>query len=601
MKKIISEIFKKHFLFFILIPIVITSQLYLLSPHLKYGFTDTDDGYRYIFHIKEQSSLNIFQFFYELYRRSHVYLHQYLYIGVLNHFFGENIIPYHHLAHLFKILATLSLYPLFFIISGSSLVAFISVIIYSFSYSTIGTLDNVVQGADYIAVIFLSVFLSIYFSLIKKGGEYNKFSTLLLALVFLLATLTFSTERTYPLVLLILITEIILLVKNHSVSNIKQIVKRFCIFMSPALIVLAIQPIVITEFIGPSSQDIVRQFRAGSTELSLIPFTSFTSTFLPSRYWSLPILIILITIVGPLLALFISKKPYKFLLIIYSIWIPGSILTFLLAKNIEYFKTFAIMASAAFYILGIAVSSVSEWFASKKQLLLGLFLGPFYSFLFILSTWLGTHERTGVFVDVHRYLTFAAIFSSLFWASLVVILHNRLGESGVLKTLYIIPIMILLPLLFIASKEIKIYFSDKLLIGYGFEDKKYMRQQLYPYYQNVSVNNPRLIYVDMDFDKIHSTFYGETINGGSSVWPLNLPSINYNEELVPVLVKDYNLLKSSVTEKDGKKGIYFESVLGISWLNKKIFYQSKDFYAVRLINRHAVDITNQVKQELGLE
>lgn len=599
MKRHIKEIFRKHLLFFALIPIVTVSQLYLLQPHLKYGFNDLDYGYRYIFYVKEQWYPNIFQFLYEIYKHSLVYFHQYLLVGILNYFFGENILPYLYLTHTLKILATLSIYPLFFILSGSSLVAFISAIIYSFSGSTVGALEALIEGDYYLAIIMLSIFLSIYFYLIKKRIE--KINLLILSLLFLLATLLFCTERTYPVILLILILEFVLLVKDHSVSNIKRVLKRASILLSPILLVIILQPVIIIHFIGPNTQKLLRFLSEGKTELLLIPFTTFTSIFLPSRYWTLSLLMITGIIFGSFIIILLSKKPPRLLLITISVWLLGTILTYFLSKDADWYRKFAIMASAGFYILGLSTSFLLEWLENKEQLFIGLFLGPFYSFLFILSTWAGTNERLDVFVDVHRYLTIPAIFSSFFWGNLIVVLQNRLKSKKILRALYTAPIIIILPmLLVIGSREIKDYFSYKLLSGFAFEDRKYMRQQLLPYYQNLSADNPRLIYIDMYFDHKNKDFYEETLYSAWNAWPLGLPTVDYREEFVPVIIKDYDLLKSAVIEKEEGKGILFESALAISWINKKTFYEPKNFYALRIIDRKVIDITDQVKQELGL-
>src|SRR5258708_954911 len=71
------------------------------------------------------------------------------------------------------------------------------------------------------------------------------------------------------------------------------------------------------------------------------------------------------------------------------------------------------------------------------------------------------------------------------------------------------------------------YLDGKLLSGFSFEDKKYMRQLLLPYYQNLSADNPRLIYLDMEDDQHNKSFYLTSIYSGSADWPLWLKNINF--------------------------------------------------------------------------
>src|SRR3989338_10658865 len=160
---------KSHYLFFLLVPIIIFSQIYLLVPDLKFGLIDVDNGTLYSFRNLRDKYPDNLQFVINSYKSWGTYSHQFYYLGILNHLFGTNFENYHIIAHIFKIIATIGIYPLFYFLSGSSLVAFLGAILYSFSPSSMGSLYGISNGNDYPAIITLSIFLMIYLNSIKKN------------------------------------------------------------------------------------------------------------------------------------------------------------------------------------------------------------------------------------------------------------------------------------------------------------------------------------------------------------------------------------------------------------------------------------------------
>lgn len=92
--RISTRIIKKHILFLILIPLVFTSQAFLLKPHLKYGFDDTADQYvSQIRQIREENP-NLIQFISKTLELPMLWIHEYYYMGILNYFFMPALIFY---------------------------------------------------------------------------------------------------------------------------------------------------------------------------------------------------------------------------------------------------------------------------------------------------------------------------------------------------------------------------------------------------------------------------------------------------------------------------------------------------------------------------
>src|SRR3989344_7298588 len=106
----------KNILFLILIPVVIISQLIILEPHLRYGFSDVDWGFLFYYKEHKANFPNIFENLYQTFLRWGVYTHQQYYIGIQEYFFGLDFQKFQITTHVFKTLATISAYPLFLII-----------------------------------------------------------------------------------------------------------------------------------------------------------------------------------------------------------------------------------------------------------------------------------------------------------------------------------------------------------------------------------------------------------------------------------------------------------------------------------------------------
>lgn len=581
-----GKFIKKHILFFVLILLVFVIQSFLLKPYLSFGFDDTADQYAAQFSLIRQNYPDLIQFIPKSIEEIPLlWVHEYYYMGFLNHFLGDNLVAYHHVAHFLKSLAAISTYPMFFVLSGSSLLAFISSLMFAISYSSGGSLDPVVVNGDYLGIIALSTFFAIYFSLIKKGSN-SRFVTYLTGLIFLLLSLSIATTRTFPVAFMILAIEIFILLKNRSFINLKLISKRLAIFLLPIIFIVILKPSPVIERVTAISVNLDEYFfTQGMNELLLVPFLSFASTILPIRLWSyLPI--VLFYILPIFLAFLLSKKPLKFLLITYTVVSLGLLVInwSWLSSSSHNFVELKTKTPMAFVTLGLAFSFLYEWLQNKNRLYIGLFLGPFLSFTFIFCIWILSQER-GFFNDIHRYLTHSSIFMSLFIGSLLVVLYNRFKNIKLKIIAYFI--FLLIPVYFIISlNQIKVFSDEKSKEGYTLKDQDIMRRQLIPYLEDAK--SDRLIYIDLYSEK-DRVYYKEIYRYGPIYWNFWYGK-TVKKDAILYSVFDYNLLKQSVSTKDGIKGILFQGV----------FYQPFEFRAIKMQDKKAFDITDQVKKDLGL-
>ncbi len=336
MKSIISKIYKTHYLFFLLIPIVIFSQIYLLAPDLKFGLIDVDVGTLYGFRQLRDKYPDNLQFAINSYKSWGTYSHQFYYLGILNYLFGANFENYHIIAHIFKIIATIGIYPLFYFLSGSSLVALLGAILYSASPSSMGSLYGISNGNDYPAIFLLTIFLLMYLYSIKNNISSPKW--LVCMFIFFFSSIIISPERSLPIIILVLIFEAIWVLRHYSKTRLLASIKRAGILLSPTFLFLILKPpsnaVGSVSTLLANTGNLLNGIRMGRGDYLLNPFISLSSTFLPDKYWTLinivqtdnfvEYMVRLLTV--PLVTVFIptsmiitmlSKKPLRFILLVF--------------------------------------------------------------------------------------------------------------------------------------------------------------------------------------------------------------------------------------------------------------------------------------------
>lgn len=615
--KALENYLKINILFFILVPIIVISQIVILEPHLKYGFSDVDWGFLSIY--KTQNPYLLSQFIKNIEiggTLGGVYTHQIYYIGIQSDLFGLNFKSFQVTTHVFRILAILAMFPLFLFISGSRLVAFVATILFGFSYSAVGTLYTVVTSSDYSAIFSLGIFILAYWYTVKNNV--GNWSLLLLLLFLLILTLFLSTERMYQLPLFIALTEVFLIWQERKLK--RNTVKRLLIIFIPLLLIFFARPMVFLSYFLSHVIELIKGVQAGNWNLFLTPLAALGSIVLPSDYikfLGVPKIdsigsFLEFIITGPLFVIvFVSIaigmlvfKRFYIVIKILALMVFFSGILYILASH---FTTHQIsvgtitQAFIGFYILAIAIVSFFYWQKHKNNLLIGMFVGPFFAFLYIFLTWLGA-AAAEVFTGIHRYLTIPAIFMSLFLGTLFTLIFNNF-YNAFKKFRYIryLALVVFVPILFFIStsiKEIKVFFNYQLTNGFGADEKNLMRGQLNAYLDNLSSTKPSFFYFDFTQDNDRGYYYDNALLAGFASWMLWHKNIGFNVDLSPTVGwNDINTLKKSVMEKEDKQG-YTSRKKTIYFRNK--YYDVEDFYAFELKDKKVIDIKKKILSEIGI-
>lgn len=621
--------FKKDFLIFILLSLLVVGlQYFILQPHLRYGFADVD--WSFLLSFKELSSLYHDPISHVIngWKKWGVYTYQMYYIGLNEQFFGLDYRVFQIVTLIFKVIATLSLYPVIYLITKSKLAAFLTTLIYAVAYSPVGVMYTVVTSGLFIAISVMNLFFVWYLKLINQGK--NSLWGILISVILFSATLLLATERMYPLIPAVILIEFFWWFKNgYSKTILFQGLKRLSGFLVLFLAAFLYNPSIFTPVSG-NIEVTYQKFMLGNWQVILSPIISLGSLFVPKDYWPIfgvPNINSIFAYIGFLLSgpmvifsflsialsIFLSRKKIRFILNTLIFFLISALSVYVLSTHqlsipdsvrMHFDFGYIIPALIGSYTVSLTLVLFTEWLNSGKKdiLLISIVGGIALSLLFIITTWLAA-DWILVFFGVHRYLTIPAIGSSLLIAGLMTIAFRKLKAIKVTSSLSYLIFLLLVPLIIFNAKVIGDYFKYELeYAGTDAAGHIRMKNKLWSYLTNFSNTEPSIFYFDESADHDNGYFDETTIMAGFNYWMRFRGRDIVDAKLTPALLRS-NLIcpeprsiclskvKEFVTIKDGEKGVLYGNV----------FYKKENFYAFRFINRDIVDIREEVVKIIELD
>lgn len=557
---------------------------------------------------------------------SHNFSYSY-YIGVLYSFFGLDYSAYRITNQIFKIIATLSLYPLVLYISKRRLLAFLSTFIYAIHFSSFGLLDGPSRGSNFIAIALMSLFLLVYFYISEKKIS-NIFISFSLS-VWLFTVIFFGSTRLFPLLVIVPFIEL-LNIWSRIRKGVGTAIKRLLIVYSPFLLLFLFSPKSISDQIGYFG-GLFEKLKDGNWQLFLTPFAAMGSTYIPKDLWPLfgqpfyhnlssyltsllieSILVYFVLLI--FIVFFISRKPIKFLArnLIFS-FIVG-IFVYLIDHNWLLLNitartpvdpgTFLTPALIGLFIMTTSFCLFLEWKESEKKnsLLPFLFLAPIFSLIFIFLTWLFA-DINSIFMGVHAYLTIPSIGTSIVLATVLVLIYDRLISSKILlKKILALQIIILsLGLFFyISFVNVDQFFSKWLNEGLRISDQQRIMDKFWSYVQFTKHSEkdiPPLIYIDSSEDYQNGSFYSEVIIWRAAAWfdlKYKKPKEGRYSLCDIVIINKEDILNYLHLGNDKTTLVYDKCGQAVS-------HKLDDFYAFKLKNRDIYPMRTEILKELGVE
>ncbi len=638
-----SSIFNKRDL--VLISLLLLSTFLLnnliFSNQLNYGFRDVDWMSLYYYKLYESLSLNNIL---QIIKINDVYTHQVYYVGLLEQIFGLNFGLLHLTSQLFKVLAGISLYFLVIRVFGNKLLAFLTSILYTISYTHAGPLFQLATGSYFPGVILMNLFLIVYWMIISGR---KKIRWVILAEILLLLAFSVTTERMYPLILLIFLVELAFIISNKfKKESLILSLKRLLYIPLPLFGLFLIHSILLKGsingtgvspdqfFVGTEMR--INSVLEGNWQLFLYPFASFGSIFLYGDWWKYLGHInvssfssyLSFLIFGPLLRLgllsllllyFITKNFLKLTMIILSAVLGFGLIAYELNSNWNNLNTqerihfdpnlIIIPAIFGFFIIFFCAVIFFEWLKNRNNRLIPLIIGSVFSLLFIFLTWVASDLQLA-FLGPQRYLSFPSVGTSLLIAGLMVIVFERLRQVKSTKNIAWIVFLLLIPLILINYNVATKFFNDELnSAGLRGEDQTIMKNSFRDLTPNISKKEGSLFYFDETEDKDNGYFDESTVMAGFEFWIKFNRGGEIDDFPYPGMLRTnvqctahthkscIEMMKKGLGIVNGEKGIWYTDAVR-SQLGPR-FYKLDNLYAFRFRNKQLFDIRKEVLEDLN--
>ncbi len=624
---------------FLFIAVIFLEGL-VFSNQLNYGFRDVDWQVLYYFKLFGNLSLN--HLLQEI-KVLGVYIPESYYVGLLVKFVGLEFVHLHLITHFLKIFSAISLYLLLFKIFTNRLLAFISSLIYTISYTHAGALFQLSSGGYFLAILSMNSFLTSYYDTLVRRIT----SKIIILMIFLfILTFLLKPERMYPLVPLIILTEFFILVINRFKQDVvtNSLKRTLPVFLSFTLFYLFYHTLFTN---GVSTGFTPNQFFLGTTikiksilngnlQLLLEPFASFGSIFLYGDYLkilgqlnfqSFPQFISSL-IFGPILRLgFVSlvffsifgKKSFQLIFSILILIFCFGVVIYTLNFNWQHLiistrihfdpNLIAIPSILGFYILVLNGILFIRWLKNKDQTLIPAILGTAFSFLFIILTWISS-DIVLIFMGPQRYLSIPSIGTSVFISGLLVIFFNRLKQIKLTKQFSWIIFLLLVPLLVINYQVANNFFEDELkFAGVRGSDQNKMKSKFRQQVGEINTKEKSLFYFDESQDRDNAYSNEGTVLAGFEYWIKINKDGTLNNLPTPGMIRStrqcpehthlscIKVLKDGLGTENGDKGIWYTDPLRGNIPN---FYKLNNFHAYRFVNKDIIDIREEVLKDLNL-
>lgn len=625
-------------IFLTLVLMTVLTQFILLRPMIGKGITNEDyTGFFAARFLKDKIISNPIKVWYEIgpHNATHVF-----YLFYLDLLFGDNYKMYSYVGIFLKMIATLSIYPLFLILSKKKLLAFLGTLLYGISFASSGPLLLYVVSDEYLGVFFMNLFLIGYYFLHKKH------SFKLLSLSSLLMTLCFfvSPIRVYPIVLVIIFIELYLLFK-YWFSNLLSTVIRISMILLPVLIILlaSLNSISDDAYSLRGFPEFLKMIIDGNWYLLLNPFWGLGYTILPifnlvffgnidvssfmTYLYSLRSSFCIFAVVTFFLSLFLSKKSVRFFIILMFINFILDIFSFILfthhfgissslvhGYDLVTFSRGMYANILANYVISVSITCLIEWYLTNKtnRTLFIIFISPFLSLLFIISQWIFTRHYAMYSGGMHRYFVIPEIGISLFIASIMQMVYQKKTILRLFKVIFLF--LCLISIYNISFSEISKNMSGSKEDGNDLETQELMKEQLMSFIPNDRMKNDMLFFINFASGKTGAANHWEDVFDWRDMgqWIHIKRSYLTNSNINGCIVKiwDKSELQKIAKVQRGIKGFLYKGINngeaicyknGTGFNPEGMFFSMNDFYAIAIERRNVKNVTEEITDALSFQ
>lgn len=613
-------------LFIVLTAVVFLMQYDLLKPTLELGLTPDDWSFIFWYRLLGPNPLSKITQVWAVsgpYTTVPIY-----YTGIINSIVGFNYVNLQIVGIIFKILATLVLFPLILTVFKNRFLAFFATILFAMSYPSTGALETAVEPSEYLGMFSMGLFLIIYHHAVKRNLLSFRWLSLL-TLAFII-TILLSVMRLYPLFILVAAVEIYLLTQRPPKVALKNSLLRLTFLFSPFILITIYRPSVILNYIG-AVPAVLLKILEGNWHLSLVPLQGLGYTLPFSTVWGLLGLVQLgnlneylsFVLGGPtvifgliilFLALFTSAKPWKFFILGFTLNIFLEILVFFIATHALSIPMGQRMSfdSPRIYstLLGLFILTLTfvywiEWLRRGRNdnLLLALWVGPIVSFLFILLTWMLSDINLGFGGAQDHYLLIPAAAMSIFVAALLVLIFQKMKASRILyqSVSVLIVTAVLIGFYFLNKNLIHSYFKNVNANGRAAQGQILIQSRFREKIKGIDFKKPALFYFDTSKLQGDGPFYTEGLLSSLPFF-MHFEGDRLIDGCFEVFYQEKSKLAALIMEKNGERGFVYRSLCVENGRGsyREIFHKEENFYAFLLKDKNLIDIKMELLKELKL-
>lgn len=619
-------------------------HFYLLKPALSVGF-ETDD-WNYLLYYKALGDnplskiIEIWVNGMGIYKTMSVY-----WVGTLFDILGFDYPKFNLLNIFFKFLASVSVYPMVLIIFKRRLLALLATLIYAISWGATGGLTYVSRGADYVAIIFMNLFFICYYFTISKRSKLWLF----LSIIAILVSFFFAPIRIYPVVGVVLLTELLLNFKLVSKTVFKFSLQRTLALILP-LVALILTSRIHSEVGTPYLT--FRKLMDGNWHMMLEPLSGIGYLFLTNKQYlflgsmdphnfmeyftflmeKVLLLFVPLTII---LSLLLAKKFWRFFFVILFTNLFFDILIYFISVHflsipkslqigydpaVYWFQKYSVLLGV--YSIIIALASLFKWLKedNKNRVLLALFFGPIFAAIFLYGLWV-VLGGLNIYGGINRYFQLPALGIALFIGGLLTLMYDKWSKGKIVTVPFIA--FVLVSIFIISSQEIDLAFNQVS------SRNSYLHQSFQNTFMDKieGVNNQRVILFYFEIpDESRKVYYEQAVDLYNLPQLMNI-RLGIKERCVG-RIYDKKILKKAIEGK-GKYKFVNDSTLcleknidnykavenvferRLSSLNSKtipynistakVGFGIENFYAFQIDGDKFIDITQQIIKEYGLE
>lgn len=615
----------KKFMLLILVLLVVLSQYYLLGGVLTLGFKPDDWILYFSYKLLGPDPLSkIISVWSE---RGIYTTYQVYYMGLLGSLVGLNYQAFQYINLTLKVLATLSLYPLTLILFKRKLLSFLAVLLFSIAPSAVGPLEFVVKGSDYLAILWMNLFLLVYYLIISnklKGWKYY-----FILFVLLILSIAFSPIRIFPIMAVPLLVEAFLIFRYFNSDVIKKSFIRLSVLYLPFIFFLIhFQISLFGNAYGPVG--IFNQVLRGYWYLILAPFSGVGYLFITNDFWGKifgsiitdnfknylyflaggPTIISLI-LTALIAWSIISRTKLLFFIVTMLLNFIFQALIFFIAfhhlkvsssLNVNYDPTNLYSVIFGGYIILLGFTVFLNWIKSgmSNRVLAALWTGSAILLIFTFLTWAFAPLGTG-FSSTSYYLVVASIGSSLMMAAFLVSIYDKLN-MGRFKRLRFLPFLILILIFGMSSHTIRERFSSLNRDGRGAAGQIAMQLEARKVMKNYRAADSALVYFDTSDITGHGPFYSE---GFLTPFPafMHFRDNKIIDGCIGIIYEDDRMveLRKSVQVRGEKRGFDYPAVCvsGGKSVVENVFFTADQFYAFKIKDKKLIDIKENVLNRLN--